>query len=36
MINTKKCLEILAQLAYAEIARPDAVTWVRTRNLTEV
>ena len=29
-------LEVLAQLANAEIARPDVVIWVRTRDLTVV
>ena len=34
--STMKCLEVLAQLANAEIARPDVVTRVRTQELTVV
>jgi hypothetical protein len=32
--NTKSSLEVLPQLANAEIAWPDVVTRVRTRDLT--
>jgi len=34
--NDQLCLEVLAQLANAEIARPDVVTQVRTQDLIVV
>jgi hypothetical protein len=36
IIITNNHLEVLVQLANVEIARPDVVTWVRTRDLTVV